>query len=149
MILDKIENAAHHYYHYHPLFKEAFDYLQSTDLKSVDQAKVELKGTELFAAFSSKQGKKVEAAKLEAHRKYIDIQFLIEGDEQIGWKPLMECTDVDTPFNEEKDIMFYKDAPQTFVKLTPGSFCIFFPHDAHAPMVSEGNVKKVVIKVAV
>ncbi len=149
MIMDKLENAANHYYHYHPLFQQAFAYLHATDLKSAPDGKVEIKGNELFASFTNKQGKKTTDAKLEAHRKYIDIQFLIEGEEQIGWKPLLECKEVDTPFSEEKDIMFYKDAPQTFVKLTPGTFCIFFPHDAHAPMVSDGMVKKVVLKIQI
>jgi len=88
-------------------------------------------------------------AKLEAHRKYIDIQLVLEGDETMGWKPLADCLNPVSEHSMEKDIRFFHDAPASWIAVPPDHFCIFFPEDAHAPLVGKGQVRKVIFKVAV
>lgn len=148
MIFDKIENAKK-YFALHPGFEAAFNFLKLDDLVIMDCKTYEIDGKNNYAMISNKPGKKREDAKLEAHRKYIDIQFLIEGSEEIGWKACDDCKEVSTEYNEEKDIEFFADEAQTYFTLTPHTFALFFPEDAHAPMVADGDVHKVVIKVLV
>jgi len=87
--------------------------------------------------------------KFECHDKFIDIQLCIKGNEEIGWKPRHACSQVKNEYNAEKDVAFYSDTPDMFFQLTDGQFAIFFPEDVHAPMIGGGNIKKMVIKVAI
>jgi len=106
-------------------------------------------GDELIAIVEQVPAKTKEMAKLEAHRKYIDIQLVLEGDETMGWKPLTDCLNPVSDHSEERDIRFFHDAPASYVPVPPDHFCIFFPEDAHAPLVGTGTVRKVIFKVAV
>ena len=67
----------------------------------------------------------------------------------MGWKPRSACTQPKGDYNEEKDVLFYADAPDTFFHLQAGQFTIFFPEDVHAPMIGTGKIRKLVIKVPV
>lgn len=131
----------------HPRFAAAFAFLAKMDLASAPIESQVIDGKNIYANFSLDKGKMKNDARLEAHKKYIDIQYLIEGTEDIGWKELDHCMEVQNPYKEEKDIMYYADAAETWLRLLPGQFAIFFPEDAHAPMVSDGVVRKVVVKV--
>jgi biofilm protein TabA len=133
----------------HPLFPRAFDYIRNTDLLSLAPGRQDIAGDDLFAIVEHAQGKLCEHAKLEAHRKYIDIQLVLEGDEQMGWKPLADCLNPVSDYSVEKDIQFFHDAPAAWITVPPVHFCIFFPEDAHAPLVSSGEVRKVIFKIAV
>ncbi len=148
MIFDKIENAKK-YYQLHPKFEKAFKYLVINKLTEMPLEKFEIEGEDLFVMFTNKEGKAKSSAKLEAHQKYADIQFLIAGNEQIGWKSHSDCKSVDKVYDADKDIEFFKDEPQTFFSLKPECFAIFFPEDAHAPMVGEGLIHKAVIKIKI
>jgi YhcH/YjgK/YiaL family protein len=133
----------------HPLFARAFDYIRNTDLFALAPGRYHIAGDELIAIVEQVPGKTKEMAKLEAHRRYIDIQLVLEGDEQMGWKPLADCLNPVSEHSMEKDIRFFHDAPASWVSVPPDHFCIFFPEDAHAPLVSSGQVRKVIFKVAV
>ena len=148
MILDKLENAEN-YFALHPKFKDAFLFLNRPDIKEFVFQSYSLDDKILYALLSNKPGKKKEDSKLEAHKKYIDIQFLIEGEEVIGWKTYKDCKQVEKLYNDENDIEFFSDIPQTYLTLTPGTFAIFYPDDAHAPMISDNSVHKVVLKVKI
>ncbi|MBE2229708.1 MAG: YhcH/YjgK/YiaL family protein [Chitinophagaceae bacterium] len=147
MIIDTLANAPK-YFSVHPLFEQAFDFISSTDLANAPDAKQEI-GEGLKAIFSNAQGKTAEAslAKFECHNKNIDIQVCISGKETIGWTPREKCVSPNGDYNDEKDVQLYHDPADTFFQLTDGQFAIFFPEDVHAPMISEGVVKKLVIKV--
>jgi biofilm protein TabA len=79
--------------------------------------------------------------------QHIDIQLCIDGKETIGWKPRENCISPKGEYNPENDVLFFSDEPDMFFSLTNGQFVIFFPEDVHAPMISEGEVRKLVIKV--
>ncbi|OGS91228.1 MAG: hypothetical protein A2Z95_01855 [Gallionellales bacterium GWA2_60_18] len=132
----------------HPLFQRAFDHIRDTDLYSLAPGRYPLAGDDLIAIVEHSPGKTREMAKLEAHRRYIDIQLVLEGVEEMGWKPLADCLNPVSEHNGEKDIRFFHDAPASWVAVPPDHFCIFFPEDAHAPLVAAGNIRKVIFKVA-
>jgi len=149
MIIDTIGNAAK-YFSAHPLFAQAFKYIRDTDLANAPDGKADI-SEGVKAIFSNAAGKTKEAslAKFECHNKNIDIQLCIKGIETIGWKPREKCVTPNGDYNSEKDVQFYHDAPDTFFQLTDGQFAIFFPEDVHAPMIGEGSIKKLVIKVKI
>ncbi|ARS35324.1 YhcH/YjgK/YiaL family protein [Pontibacter actiniarum] len=148
MVLDKLANASR-YTSMHPLFELAFQYLQETDLMAVPTGVHEVKGKDLFAIVSEAKGSPKEEAKLEVHRKYIDIQYVISGTDHMGWKDLALCSEPNDPYTEERDAAFFPDKTGNWFDVPAGSFTIFYPDDAHAAMVTEEVVRKVVLKIAV
>lgn len=148
MILDSLNNSAA-YESLHPLFKQAFDYLKSTDFLKAETGKTVLIENKLTVSIAAITGKPKTDAAIETHKKYIDIQMPVIGVEKIGWKAGSELNEVSIPYNEEKDITFYVDRPTAFTKIYPGQFAIYFPEDGHAPGIGEGSIKKVIVKVLV
>jgi len=150
MILDRLDNAER----YFPLnagFAEACDYLRRTDFSQMTPGKHEIDGERLYVVLNKGPGRGHEGARLEAHRRYIDIQYTIDGPDEIGWTPLKSCRQLHTPFDAEKDFGLFADSPESWIAVPAGSFAIFFPDDAHAPMgASPGcQLLKAVMKVAV
>lgn len=148
MILDTLARAER-YESLHPLFARAFDFLRGTDLLALAPGKHAVAGEDLFAIVEHCAGRTRAQAKLESHRRYIDIQLVLEGVDEMGWKPLAQCSQPLGEFDGARDIRFYDDAPSSWVATPAGSFCMFFPDDAHAPLVSDGMVRKVIMKIAV
>ena len=148
MIVDRLENADQ-YCGMHPAFAQAFAFLRRNDLAQLAAERHDIDGDRLFCTISKGPGRLRSEANLEAHRKYIDIQYVIAGAEEYGWKPTADCRIVQTPYDAEKDIEFFKDEPESWTAVPPGSFVIFFPQDAHAPLVGSGQIHKAVLKIAV
>jgi biofilm protein TabA len=149
MIIDTVKNASK-YFSAHPLLANAFQYIQQTDLLNAEAGKSDI-SEGVKAIISNGPGKTKEAslAKFECHNKNIDIQLCISGNETIGWKPREKCVSPNGEYNEEKDVLFFNDTPDTFFQLTDGQFAIFFPEDVHAPMIGDAEIKKLVIKVKI
>lgn len=150
MILDSLASTDK-YAGLNPLFAKAFAYIKSVDLVSLEVGKFEIDGDDLRGIVSDKNGVKAEesTAKFECHNAHIDIQVCIRGKETIGWKPRGSCVLPKGDYNPEKDVMFYNDAPDMFFGMTDNQFAIFYPEDVHAPMIGEGMIKKLVIKVKI
>ncbi|NLE32770.1 MAG: DUF386 domain-containing protein [Bacteroidales bacterium] len=148
MVLDSLKNSGA-YTALHPLFKQAFDYLNQHDLSAMEPGKTVLIEGKLTLSIMEVEGKTPEAAKLEAHERYIDIQTVISGTEAHGWLPIEACKQEKAPYDAEKDIVFFTDTPSTQIAVKPGEFVIFFPEDGHAPCIGEGPIKKAVFKVLV
>ncbi len=146
MILDLLTRSAR-YATLHPLFAAAFEYLTSTDLAGLPLGRVALQGDRLFVLVDEPEGRGRSGARLEAHRRYIDIQLTVSGTEHIGWRPLEHCRSEDGPFAVDRDLGFFRDQPESWLVLPPQHFAIFFPDDAHAPLGGDGRVKKAVVKV--
>ena len=148
MIIDSLDNASK-YYCVHPLFAKAFEYINSTQLDTIEDGKYEIDGDQLRAIVTNKKGMTAaeSAAKFECHDKHVDIQFCIKGSEKLGWKPRGSCKEQKGEYNPEKDVLFYNDPPDTFFDLRDGQFAIFYPEDVHAPMIGDELIKKMVIKV--
>lgn len=145
-IIDRLENYRK-YTHLHPDFEKAFAFLCRTNIAQMELTKHIIDSDNVFCPLSKNAGKTREQATLEAHRKYIDIQYVISGDEEMGYKPVTECRQEKEAYNPEKDVVFFKDTPDRWIKVPAGSFIIFFPQDAHAPLVSSSEIHKAVVKV--
>jgi YhcH/YjgK/YiaL family protein len=133
----------------HPGFARAFAFLAATDFAPLPGGRHDIDGDRIYVSIDRQDGRGDEGARLEAHRRYIDIQYTIAGDERIGWMPLARCAVPDGAFDEKKDIGFFADRPTTWLAVPPGSFAIFFPHDAHAPLAGQGLLQKAIVKIAV
>lgn len=147
MILDTLARADR-YLPLHPLFARAFEFLRGTDLSSLSPGRHSVQGEQIFAIVEACAGRTRTEAKLECHRRFIDIQLVLEGVDEMGWKPLAECIDPATDYDESRDIRFFNDAPSSWIATPAKSFCLFFPDDTHAPLVSTGLIRKVVVKIA-
>jgi len=149
MIIDTLQNAPR-YFSVHPLFAKAFEFIGQTDLANAPDGKSDI-GEGLKAIFSNKAGTTAEAsvAKFECHNEHIDIQLCINGVETIGWKPREKCVTENGGYNPDKDVQLYHEQPDIYFQLTNGQFAIFFPEDVHAPMIGDGVIKKLVLKVKI
>ena len=145
MIVDHIDNWRL-YETAHSLFPLAFKCLCETDWSLIDDGRFSISGEDIFAIVDRGRGKGTDNAKLEVHREYIDIQFLAEGADVMGYCPLIDCRDPET-FEEDRDVGFFRDRPATWLHVGQSCFAIFYPADAHAPMGTEGDFLKVVVKV--
>lgn len=150
MIIDTLSNAEK-YFCIHPLFAKAFEYITSQNLETLEPGKYEIDGDKLRVIVSNKTGITAakSAEKFECHNAHIDIQFCIKGKEQIGWKSRNDCNQQKEEYNSEKDVAFYNDTPDMYFQLTNHQFAIFFPEDVHAPMIGDGEIKKLLIKLKI
>lgn len=133
----------------HPGFAPAFAFLRRADLAELPVDRYEIDGEQVYAMVSRLSTRGREGTELEAHRRYIDMHYLIAGREELGWKSTPTCTDRRGEFNEDNDVEMFGDAPDTWFALNPGQLAIFYPADAHIPLVGAGELHKVVVKVAV
>jgi len=148
MILDRLDNLSR-YAPLHPGVAAAVEWLKGKDLAALPPGRQEIDGDRLYANVDEGQGKGLQGARLEAHRKYIDLQIAAIGTDVMGWKSLGTCRFRFIGYSDEKDVELPDDAPDAWFELVPGTFAIFFPEDAHAPLACEGKVKKVIVKVRV
>ena len=149
MIFDSLKNSAL-YYPVSPRLEKAFGFIASTDWETMEPGIHELDGKDIYVNVMERELKRKPDAKLEVHNEYIDIQVLIRGEEEsFGWSERRELKLPQGEFDAAKDIQFFDDVPQTYYEVTPGQFTLLFPEDAHAPMVGEGTIRKVIVKVRV
>jgi len=149
MIVDRVENARL----YVPLNKrlqKAFAVLADPALAQKPDGRYSIDGDDLYYMVQHYTTKPVDQAKFESHKKYIDIQVLLAGQEMLGYSPTAGL-EITQPYDEQKDIMFYRVGTiiaQT--RLEPGLFCLLYPHDAHLPscqVTCPAPVHKVVFKI--
>jgi len=148
MILDTLSKLDH-YTTLHPLFPRVIAFIRDTELNKLSTGIHPIIDKQLFVIVEETQGRSREEAKLECHRKYIDIQLVLEGTDEMGWKPLAACQQPVSDYSEERDIRFFNDAADSWISTPANAFCIFFPEDAHAPLVSADRIRKLIFKIAV
>jgi len=148
MIKDTLYNFRH-FIKIRPDFEKAFEFLSRKDLANIPDGNYAIEGKKVFVIISHSEGKGVKKALLESHRKYIDIQYIIKGKELIGVSKTGACRNNIGKYDPEKDIIFFTDKPEKYLKVKPGEFVIFFPEDAHAPLSGKDTVNKAVVKVSV
>ncbi len=149
MIIDTIQNASR-YYSLHPLFEQAFNWVQKTDLLNAETGTIQIaEGLKVIVSDGQGKTKEDSLKKFECHDKNIDIQLCIRGNETIGWKPREKCVLTNGDYNADKDVRFFNDEPDMYFQLTDGQYVIFFPEDVHAPMIGIGTIKKFVFKVTI
>lgn len=133
-----------------PGLKKGLAFLRQ-DLNNLPDGKVEIDGDRVYAIVQRYETIRTEAPKFEFHRKYIDVQFIVSGEETIGWAPVEGMT-ITEAYSAEKDICFGKVASEkwTPVRLRAGQLAVLWPEDAHAPKLATAApspVMKIVVKV--
>jgi len=148
MIIDKVENL-NLYASLSKRLAKGIDYIINSDFSGIELGTYNIDGDDVFAMVQEYETKKIEKCKLEGHVKYIDIQYIIEGEEHIG---LTSKTNQELEErNDEDDYAFYK-GESTLFKFDPSVFGIFFPDDLHMPCVGLNQiskVRKIVVKVRI
>jgi len=147
MIVDRLDNPA-------PLYQlpgrlaRALDYLRSTDMRSVALGRHDIDGDRLFALVQEYTTKLPDACVWEAHRRYIDVQFVVTGAERMGYAILSQMRERQ-PYDVGRDVALFEPGGE-FVCIRAGMFAIFGPEDVHSPSHAVGSpahVRKVVVKV--
>ena len=148
MIIDRMENL----YLYAGLsagLAKAFEILKDGKLTKKTDGRYDI-DSDLYYIVQHYITKPMAEGKLEAHRKYIDVQFVAEGRKVIGYAPVGQL-EISQAYDEQKDIAFYKVPEKTgAVVLSEGMFCVLFPHDAHMPgrqLNGPADVHKIFVKV--
>jgi YhcH/YjgK/YiaL family protein len=149
MIIDTLNNASK-YTSLNPLFAKAFDFINQNDVATLEDGVIQIEeGLKVIVNTANGKTAEVSLAKFECHDKNIDIQVCVNGLETIAWKPREKCESPNGDYNSEKDVRFFNDTPDMYFQLTDGQFGIFYPEDVHAPMIGEGEIKKLVFKVKI
>lgn len=146
MILDVLDNA-HAYEGLNPRFKAAFAFLRRADLAELPEGRNEVDAEDIYAMVAIGPGRTPEEGLLETHDHYIDIQYVISGEDSIGWKARTNLGPATERSDPRTDVDFYEDEPVAWTTVKPGMFGIYFPEDAHMPMISSGHLHKVIVKV--
>jgi YhcH/YjgK/YiaL family protein len=147
MITDDLKNIEF-YLNFNNVIKESLDFIRFNISSSSKEKRYEISDN-IYAIVETSQPKKISEQKLEIHKKYIDVQYIIDGYDVIGWKNLHNCNEVYKDYDESKDIAFFDDKADFDIVLNSGSFAIFFPQDAHAPLCGKNAVKKCIVKIGI
>lgn len=132
--------------------RKGIDFLLRSDIHLLTDGRVDIDGERVFALVQRYETVMTDAPRFEYHRKYIDIQYIVSGEEIIGWAPAERMT-ITEAYDEEKDICF-GTAPTggiTPVYLKEGQLAVLYPEDGHAPKLAAdkpSSVFKIVVKVA-
>lgn len=136
-------------YHVNKVYwDKAFAFLKNNDLNKIARGKYPIDGDNVFASVTIDSSKNFDKTNWESHRKYIDLQYVINGEELIGVYPVSKAT-VTREYDEKRESANYS-ADGKLYSATPGTFFLFFPSDAHRPNITPGGnkvVKKIVIKI--
>lgn len=146
MIIDTLENAEY-YYLLNQSFEAAFAFLKHPGTASLPDGRHAIDGDTVYATIFRGRGRGRAQARLESHQRYIDIQYILSGCDDIGLKARRACRFPIGQYDADKDILFYSDMAESRVTLGPGSFIILYPEDAHAPLSGTEDVAKIVVKV--
>ena len=145
-----VQEFAEQYHANKKYWDEAFAFLKNHDLNNLAVGKYPIDDNNVFASVTEDPTKDFNKTSWESHRKYIDLQYVISGEEKIGVCPVAKAT-VIKPYNEKSDGANYQAKGKIYTAV-PGTFFIFFPTDAHRPGITPGGnkpVKKLVIKIRV
>lgn len=152
MIIDDLKEFER-YVGLNPLFAAVADFLATTDLSTLPTGITHIQGDDLYVNVQEAPVKTRQQARFETHRRMIDIQIPISGDEEHGWTPAHLLPQAE--YNAESDMTLHDPTPPltpvdiatTYYTLRRGQFAIYFPSDGHAPAVTPTGLRKAIIKV--
>ena len=144
MVIDNLKNLRD-YESLHPLFGKAFDFIEQTDLTTLEPGKIVLIEDELFVNVCQWGPKTKEEAKLETHNDYIDVHVPITDGEVMGYTQRVDLPEAE--YDAAVDMTLYDGAATDYITVKPGMFTLFFPEDGHAPGITPVGLKKIIIKV--
>lgn len=130
-------------------YQAALEYIKNTDLNALENGKHVIDGDNLWVNIVDSNMRTPDAARLEVHNQYIDIQIPLSKAESFGVKPRSACQTPDGEYNPEKDILFFQDKDWETVTVQQGEMITFEPEQGHAPLLGEGTIHKAIFKVKV
>ena len=131
-----------------PRIKQAFEYIQTVNLKTLEVGRHEIDGKFMFAFVQQYNTKQKEHGVWEAHRRYIDLQYVFQGKEKVCFAPINRL--VLGEYDHERDFLPLSGSGD-YLQITAGEFMLLFPHDGHMTGINNGDssiVKKIVVKIA-
>lgn len=149
MIIDRLKNA-HNYYDMVPGLEKGFEFLKTADLENLPAGRYELDGERVVALIQ--EYTTMDNPPWETHNYHLDIQYLVKGEELIGYYPNIDEMVKTQDYNVKDDYDLYEDVEGSYVTLKDDVIMILFPQDGHLPRkaaVEPMPVKKVVIKVLI
>lgn len=150
MIFDNLQNSAR-YYSLGDRIKRAFEFIKNTDFGSYKAGKYPENGDGMFFLVNEYTTKELKDCLMESHRKYIDLQYMLKGSEQIGHALLTNNT-ITKEYDSENDYVLYKPEKLSLFTLHEGEFAVFFPNDLHMTSIFNETpqaIKKIVVKVLI
>lgn len=132
----------------HPELARVDRFLREADLQALPEGRTDLNGDACFVLASpAARLRPASEAFLEVHRRHLDVQVVLAGEDRFGWAACEACSEVREAYDEGRDIAFFDDAPECVIAVPQGHLVIFFPEDAHAPLIGgQGTVHKLVFK---
>lgn len=155
MFIGNIDNIDKDGGDFHPVLYSVLEYLRTTDFKNILDGAYPMPHTDFIVKVQRYQTRPIEDCRPESHKKFVDVQFVTEGEEVMGWCPLSPDLKISAPYDEKADVAFYENLlPESSVMLAARNYAVLFPLDVHRPCGSldEDNpeqVTKVVVKVPV
>ncbi len=149
MIVDRIENLKLYYPVLNGL-KEAAEFVEKFCKEPLEDGRYDIDGERIFASVSTYVTKTREGAQFESHKKYVDLQAVINGTEIISWAPTKGLKVESESFSTGGDIAFYTGETVMDARLPAGYFALLFPDDAHMPCICDGECSeatKIVVKI--
>lgn len=151
MIKDNLKNCEL-YLDINDKFADAFKFLKNINQNEFTVGKKEICGDNIYASLQEYFSSIPENNTYEAHEKYIDVQFVLSGEEKILVADISQGEKT-TEYDEQNDFALYDvSAPHTVLTLSAGDFAVFYPQDLHKPCLALNEttkVQKVVVKVKI
>ena len=155
MFIGNIDNIDKDGSDFHPVLYSVLEYLRTTDFKNFLDGTYPMPHTDFLIKVQRYQTRPIEVCRPESHKKFIDVQFVTNGDEVMGWCPLSPDLEIASPYDEKSDVTFYKNLlPESSVMLADRNYAVLFPLDVHRPCGSlddnePSQVTKIVVKIPV
>jgi len=150
MIVGLVSSFAKEKEFFAPVLQRGLIFLRDTDFSKLSDGRYEIDGDNLFAMISTYTPRDKEDQKIENHERYIDIQYIISGEELMGYSNFSAATEIGENRLAESDAIFYKRVDkESDIKVLQGMYVIFFPWDIHRPAcisVPDTIVRKAVLK---
>lgn len=152
MIVDSIKNA-HLYRGLNPGIDKVLEVAAGLTAEGFEKGRQEIDGSNLFINYVSYETRAKDISSCEAHKLYIDVMYMVEGNETIYVKPTHKLTNITKEYNPDIEALIADiDDDVTEVRLNEGMFCVLFPDDSHAPACIADKamtVKKIIGKVKI
>ena len=148
--IDDVQDTEHN-----AVLREVLNYLKNTDFTKMTEGTYNIGDKHITAKLQRYETHNAADCKPESHNKFVDVQFVAEGEELLGWCPISPDLAIAEEYNFAKDVTFYQRlVPESCVVLSERNFAILYPVDIHRPCcsVDEDNpskVTKVVVKIPV
>lgn len=155
MFIGNIDNIDKDGGDFHPIIYSVLEYLRTTDFSNFAEGSYPLPHMDFIAKLQRYKTRPVDECKPESHIKFIDVQYVVKGEEILGWCPQSPDLEIETPYDEKNDVTFYKTLlPESSMILFDRTYAVLFPLDVHRPCGSleddePSDVTKIVVKIPV